>query len=66
VIPEEQRHHSLTPAFNSATGIGSMTDSEYHILSVTLSPTLSPLTPFISAPPTPAEERKIEELLRGD
>jgi len=56
----------LTPAFNSATGIGSMTDSEYHILSVTLSPTLSPLTPFISAPPTPAEERKIEELLRGD
>jgi hypothetical protein len=45
----------LTPAFSSATGSRSTTDSEHHILSVALSQPLSPLTPFNSASPTPAE-----------
>ncbi|KAG1816788.1 uncharacterized protein BJ212DRAFT_1461295 [Suillus subaureus] len=56
----------LTPAFNFATDNRSMTDSQYHTLPVTLSPPLTPLTPFISASPTPAEEGEFgDELLRG-
>lgn len=46
----------LTPAFDSTMGSRSMTDSEYHILPVDLSPPLSPLTPFIGDSPTPTEE----------
>ncbi|KAG2356836.1 hypothetical protein BDR07DRAFT_1612866 [Suillus spraguei] len=57
----------LTPVFNSATGRRSTTDSEHNILPITPSPPLSPLTPFISASPTLAEDGVFgDELLRGD